>query len=126
MGVIALPARLQRWQHLAHHGHAELPIHAILDAVELPLVGTAPDAELEPPPGQQIKERGFTRELDGVPVRRDHHRGSEADPRGAGRPVGEELKRAGRDGHLEGVVLRGPGRREASLVRQLHQLGDMS
>ena len=117
---VAPPELLQQGDHLQHHRHAEILVHAPGEAIELPLVGAAADAELETAARNEVEERRLSRELDGVPVGRHHHRGAEADAPGARGEVGEELEGTGRDRHLQGVVLRRPHDLEAGPVGELH------
>ena len=126
MLIIAPPQRLQHRQHLLHHGHAEVHLHAARHAVEFALIGALAEAEFEPSAREQIEQRRLAGELDRVPVGRHHDRGAEADARGVRGEVGEQLERAGRDGHLDGVMLGGPDDIETALVRHLHHLGDVA
>ena len=58
-------------------------------AVELPLVGALANAELEPAARDQVEQCRLAGKLNRVPVRRHHHRGTQADTVGVGREVGK-------------------------------------
>ena len=117
---IALPELLQQRDHLQHHRHAEVLVHASREAIELALVGPATDAELEPAARDEIEQGRLPCKLDGMPVRRHHHRGAEPDAPSVRGKVGEELEGAGRDRHLQRVVLRRPYDLETGPVGELH------
>ena len=74
------------------------------------------------PPVRRSVEGRLARELDRMPVGRHRHGGAEPDRRGMRAPPGEDLEGIGRDGHLERVVLGGPGDREAAVFGHLHHL----
>ena len=122
VGVVALPERLHHGQHLEHVLECVVALQAGVHAVELALVSAGADAELEPPAAVKVQQRSLARRLDRVPVGRDHHRRAEPDAGRVGGPPSEDLERVGRDGHLQRVVLGGPGDGEAALVRHLHHL----
>jgi hypothetical protein len=108
-------------QHLLHVGNTLVLVHAAHHAVELTLIGAPPDAELQPAARDQVEHGGFARQLDRVPVGRLHHGGAQADVVGVGRVPGQELEGAGRDRHLDGVVLGDPDDLEAAGIGDLHQ-----
>ena len=97
-----------------------------MHAVELALVGTGADAELESPATVEIEQCCLARGLDGVPVRCHDHRRTEPDPGRVGGPPGQNLKWIGCDGHLQRVVLGRPRDREPALVGHLHHFERMA
>ena len=70
------------------------------------------------PPADDVGHRRFAGKLDRMPERRDHRAGAEPDRAGLAREIGDVDERIGRDGEVHAVMLAGPGRLEACLLRQ--------
>jgi hypothetical protein len=94
-------------------------------AVEFALIGARPDTELEAPTAVEIEQRRLAGEPDRVPVGRHDDRRAETDAGRVRGPPRQDLERTGGDGHLERMVLRGPGDGESAVVRHLHHLERM-
>ena len=125
MGVVTLPERFDSRKHLLHVAPRVRLFEASVHSVELPLVGSRADSELQSAIAKQIQKGGFAGNINRMPVGRDDHRCAEADTVGVRRPPGQDLKRIGRNRHLKGMVFRGPDNVEPSGIGHLHHLQGM-
>ena len=125
MFVVAGPQRFQCRQHFLHVPIGIGLLQSIVHAIEFALVGTRAYAKLQSSAADQIGKRGFTGEIDRMPVGSHRASGSEAYIVGMLRPPGEYLKGVGRNRHFQCMVLRGPDNVEAGLIGHLHHFQRM-
>src|SRR5262249_57201857 len=106
--VVALPQCFQDGKHLPHEGATLRLRNTTRHAIELKLIRTAADPELQPSVAQNVTQGGLPRDPYRMPVGGHHDGSTEPDGFGMGGPVAEDREWVGGDGKLDRVVLGRP------------------